>query len=74
MSSVRCRRLTLGRDIGEVVLTCVGVYHGVTLNFGPAKLCSPAILETSFSYDKDIWIAATTNYIYFFIIVLLNFY
>ena len=33
--------------------------HGVTFNFGLAKVCSPAIFETAFSYDKDIWTAAT---------------
>ena len=36
-------------------------HHGVTFNFGSAKVCSPAIFETCFSYDKDIWIVAT-NY------------
>ena len=30
------------------------VHHGVTFNFGSAKVCSPAMFETSFSYDKDI--------------------
>ena len=28
------------------------MHHGVTFNFGSAKVCSAAILETSFSYDK----------------------
>ena len=37
----------------------VGVHHGVTFTIGSAKVCSPAIFETCFSYDKDIWIAAT---------------
>ena len=37
----------------------VGVNHGVTYNFGSAKVCSSAIFETSLSFDKDIWIAAT---------------
>ena len=36
-----------------------GVHHFVTFSFGSAKVCSPAILETAFSYDKYIWIAAT---------------
>ena len=31
--------------------------------FCSAKVCSAAISETSFSYDKDIWIAATDYYI-----------
>ena len=44
--------------------------HGVTFNFGSAKVCSPAIFETSFSYDKDIWIAATDYYMNFYILVL----
>ena len=35
-----------------------------------AKVCSPAIFEMSFSYDKAIWIAATDYYMYFYIIVL----
>ena len=34
-------------------------HHGVTFKFGSAKVCSPAIFKTCFSYDKDIWIAAT---------------
>ena len=48
----------------------VGVHHGLTFNFGRAKVCSPAIFETCFSYDKDIWIAATDYYVYFYITVL----
>ena len=54
--------LTLGRDIG--------MHHGVTFNFGSAKVSSPAIFETCFSYDKDLWIAATDYYMNFYIIVL----
>ena len=34
-------------------------HHDVTFSFGSAKVCSPAIFETCFSYDKDILIAAT---------------
>ena len=41
----------------------------MTFNFGSAKVCSPAIFETSFSYDKDIWIAATDYYTHFYIII-----
>ena len=40
------------------------MHHGVTFNFGLA------IFETSFSYEKDIWIAATDYYMHFYIIVL----
>ena len=47
------------------------MHHCVTFSFGSAKVCSPAICETCFSYDKAIWIAATDYYIYFYIIVLL---
>ena len=47
--------------------------HGVTIKFSSAKVCSHAILETCFSYDKDIWIAATDYYMYFYIIILLPF-
>ena len=43
----------------------VGVHHGVTFNFVTTKVCAPAILQTCFSYDKDIWIAATDYYMYF---------
>ena len=46
------------------------MHHCVTFNFGSAKVCSPAIFETSFSYDKDIWISATDYYMHFDIIVL----
>ena len=43
--------------------------HGMTFNFGSAKVCSPTIFEISFS--KDIWIAATDCYVHCYIIVLL---
>ena len=46
------------------------MHHGLTFTFGFAKVCSPAIFVTCFSYDKDIWIAATDYYVYFYIIVL----
>ena len=46
------------------------MHHGVTFNFGSAKVYSLAIFETSFSYDKYIWIAATDYYMYSYIIVL----
>ena len=46
------------------------MHHGATINFGSAKVCSPAKFETSFSYDKDIWTAATDYYMHFYIIVL----
>ena len=44
------------------------MHHGVTF-----LLCVSvftAIFETSFSYDKDIWIAATDYYMHFYIILL----
>ena len=56
--------------VGTLVRGGVGVHHGVTFNFGSAKVCSPSIFETCFSYDKDIWIAATVYYMHFYIIVL----
>ena len=48
------------------------MHHGVTFNFGSAKVCLPAISETCFSYDKDIWIAATDCHMYFYIIGLFS--
>ena len=42
----------------------------LTLKFDSGKVCSPAIFETCFSYDKDMCIAATDCYMYFYIIVL----
>ena len=42
----------------------------MTINFGSAKVSSRAMFETCFSYDKDIWIAATDYYMYFYIIML----
>ena len=39
------------------------------LYLGNSKVCSPSIFEISFSYDKDIWvIAATDYYMHFYII------
>ena len=64
MDPERCRRLTLSRYMG---LRDVGVHHGVTT----AKVGSPAIIETCFSYDKAIWIGATDYYMSFSITVLL---
>ena len=55
----------MGHWLGSVVKPS----HGVTLNLGPAKLCSPAIIETYLSYDKDIWIAVTNYCMYFYLIV-----
>ena len=46
------------------------MHHGVIFNVDSGKVCAPAILETFFSYDKDIWIAANDYYMYFYIIVL----
>ena len=43
--------------------------HGVTFNFSSAKVRLSTIFETCFSYDKDIWIAATDYNMYFYIIV-----
>ena len=40
------------------------MHHGVIFNFGPAKVCSPAIFETCLSGNKDIWIDATDYYVY----------
>ena len=37
--------------------------YGVIFNLGAAKVCSPAIIETYFSYYKDIWIAVTDFYV-----------
>ena len=45
------------------------MHHGVTFYFGHAEVCSPAVFETSFSYDKDICIAATDCYMHCYIIV-----
>ena len=39
--------------------------HGMTFNFVSAKVCSPAKIETYFSYYKDIWIAVSDYYISF---------
>ena len=41
--------------------------HGVIFNLGSAKVCSAAIIETDFSYDKDIWIAVADYYMYFYL-------
>ena len=44
--------------------------YSVIVKLGPAKVCSPAIIETYFSHDKDIWIAITDYFMYFYLIVL----
>ena len=44
--------------------------HGVIFNLGSAKVCSPTIIETYFSHDKDIWIAVGDYCMYFSLNVL----
>ena len=44
--------------------------NSVIFNLGSAKVCSPTIIETYFSYDKDIQIAVTDYYMYSYLIVL----
>ena len=39
------------------------MHHGVTFHFVSDKVCSPAIFDTCFSDDKDIWIAVTDYYL-----------
>ena len=46
------------------------MHHGVKFILGSTNVCSPAIFESCFSYDKDIWVAATDYYLHFYIIVL----
>ena len=46
------------------------MHNCVTFSFDSAKMCSAAIFETCFSYNKDIWIAATEYYMFIYIIVL----
>ena len=46
------------------------MHHGAAFNVDSAEVCSPAIFEISFSYDKDKWIAATDFYVHFYITVL----
>ena len=41
----------------------------VTFSLGSARVCSPAIFETRISYHKDLRIAVTNYYIYFYFIV-----
>ena len=53
--TVRHRQLIFGWVIGMQ-------NHGVIFNVGSTKECSPAIYETYFSYQKDIWIAVTSYY------------
>ena len=54
----------------QTMLGGLGVHHSVT--FGSAKVCSPTIFETCFSFDKDTWIAASDYYMYVYIIVLFS--
>ena len=52
-------------------LRSVGIpSNGMTFNVGSAKVCSPAIFETYFSYHKDICVAVNDYYMYFYLIVL----
>ena len=45
----------MGHWLGSVGM----LSHGVTFNLVSAKLCSPTIFETYFSYNKDVRIAVT---------------
>ena len=66
--TVMCRKLILGK--GHWFGSAGTPSHSVIFNLVSAKLCSPTIIETYFSYDKDIWIAITDYYMYFYLIVL----
>ena len=46
------------------------MHHGVTSHSGSDEVCSPAIFETGFSNDKDVWIVAIDFYMDFYIIML----
>ena len=46
--------------------SCLSVLGLGTVDCGSAKVCSHAIFETCFFYDKAIWIAANDCYIYFY--------
>ena len=39
------------------------LHHYIIFSLGFAKLCSPAIFETHFSYDRDIRVTVTDYYI-----------
>ena len=52
-------------------LGSVGILnHGVNFNIDSAKMYSPAIFETYFSYQQKYIVAATDCYMYFYLIVL----
>ena len=46
--------------------------YSVTFDLNFAKMCSSAIFKTYFSHDKDIWIAVTYYYLYFYLILLFS--
>ena len=50
----------------------VGVHHGVIFSFDSAEVCSPAMFDACFSFDKDTWIASTDYYMYYYIILLFS--
>ena len=48
------------------------MHHGVTFNWSSAKVYSPTIFEMFEACDKDLWIAASDYYMYFYVIVLFS--
>ena len=52
------------------------MHHVVTFNFGSAKVCSPAVFGTCFSYDKDSHMDCCSGlliyYMHFYTIVLFS--
>ena len=44
--------------------------QGVIFNLGSAQVYSPAIMDTCFSYEKDIRIVVTDYFMYIYLIVL----
>ena len=59
----------IGHWLGSVGM----LNYCVTFNLGSAKVCSPAIFDTYFSCDRDIWIAVNYYYMYFYIYILCYF-
>ena len=42
--------------------------NGLIFNLGSTKVCSPHKIQTYLSFDKNIWIAVTDYYMYFYLI------
>ena len=66
--TMKCRKLQLIL-VGGCMYATSCCDFGVTFGHGSARMFSNEMFDTYFSYHKGIWISATYNYMYVYLIM-----